>query len=328
VTYGPALFFLILPLALATWRAHRKPRFAFERLLGGREGRLQATHFVAIAVVLVPLSLYLIASGYLSGRWIFSGFSAIGAAAGVYTLVGRRGLPLVLLPIVASWALSGDWSLLAFDVCALLAAIGAGELLADILRGRELVFVAALAAVDVIVVARGLPQNAIVPALLGPAPGLAAHPPVYAGVAVGGVFLGAIDLACAVIVGSYLRRHRHRSRKRDLTVYAAAQLAMISFGLYTGLAFPATLPPLAALLATQTPEGWIAAWQRRKRRKALLLAPAFSYSSSDERPAAGLEQRLEPTLPVRGGDHSTPPLRHPERTHGHRPSAGPSAPPS
>jgi len=204
-----------------------------------------------VAGLIVPLSLTLMASGILPGRWAFFIFSSLGVLAGVYTLLGLCFLPPAALPLTASWLWGGDWGLLVFDVCALLAAIGAGELLASMLRGRELMFAAALAAADVVVVALGLPADAVMPALLGPAPALAASPPIYAGIAIDGVFLGGIDLALAWLVGSYLRRLRRRADMRVLTVFAAAQFSMVAVGLLGSVALPATLPPLAALLAAK-----------------------------------------------------------------------------
>jgi hypothetical protein len=252
VGYQASLFFLVLPLALAFGRARRGPRFPFEHWYSRRE-QVQASHLVVACLILLPASLLLLASGIVSGRIVFCFFSSLGALAGIYTLGGFYLLPLAALPLGGSWLLHGDLRLFCFDLAALLAAIGAGELLSDLLNGRELLFVGAIAAMDVIVVSLGLPQGAVNPASFGPLPSLAFNPPVYAGVAVDGVFLGAIDLACAVIVGSYLRRYRPATRLYDLSVYAVAQLTMIAVGLTFAIALPATLPPLVALLATRLP---------------------------------------------------------------------------
>lgn len=248
MTLLAALFFLALPLSLAFWRDKRTPRFPFERLMG-REDRLRAVPLLAAGAFVIPASLLLMASGVLPGRWAFFVFSSLGVLAGVYTLLGWRLLPLAVLPLAGSWLFAGDWGLLAFDICALLAAIGAGELLASLLRGRELVFASALAAIDIVVVYLGLPADAIMPAILGPAPALAQTPPIYAGVAFDGVFLGGIDIALAWLVGSYLRRCRWRTDMRALGVFAIAQLLMVSLGLILAIGLPATLPPLCALLA-------------------------------------------------------------------------------
>lgn len=248
--FAAAVFFLVLPLSLAFWRDKRLPRFPFERLMG-RQDRLRAVPLLAAGALLVPGSLLLMASGVVSGRWVFFVFSTLGVLAGVYTLLGLRFLPLALVPIVVTWMLGGDGGLLAFNVCAILAAIGAGELLASLLRGRELVFAGALAAIDIVVVSLGLPADAVMPAILGPAPALAATPPIYAGVAFDGVFLGGIDIALAWLVGSYLRRCRRRTDLRALAVFFVAQLVMVSAGLLLAIGLPATLPPLAALLTAR-----------------------------------------------------------------------------
>ena len=202
---------------------------------------------ILVLLALIPCSLLLLGSGLGVARLAASFLSLAGALWGGWRLFRHAGVVLVSVAAAAVWA--GAGGSIAFDLVALGAAIGGGELLYRVFGQRLLLFLGALAAADCLIVSGGL-TGSLFAASVDQGNPLAVRPPSFSGVVVDGSFLGGIDLACAVLIGFELQR-RNASRGRALAVfvaYAAAQALLVSVAQLHGTALPATLPPLVALL--------------------------------------------------------------------------------
>lgn len=243
------LLFCLLPPAVAF--ACARDRFFSSRLLERALGRARndVSRWQLMAVIaFVPLSLAAYASGGETFRLIGSAASSIGAVWGGSRVARRPGGIAALGLVVLAWTNLVPLEPV-FDLCALLTALGVGHLLAAILNRRTLTFfLTAFAAVDAAVVGFGMTEQAMFPAAFGELFPLASRPPVFVGIVVGTLFLGAVDLACGVLIASLLTGADRRTKTVVLAVYLASQSLLIAGASAFSLVVPATLPPLAALV--------------------------------------------------------------------------------
>lgn len=251
--YAVEIGFVLLPASLLL-ALSRMPRF-FEgslaaRLSSGGGSKLTLAHALIGALLLLPLSLLALAGGSDLPRYLAFAFSTLGALWGGKRLAGAPGVVAAACFAGLAWLLAAsDLQLLAFDLTSLLAALGGGALLAAALGRRALPFMLLLFALDCVVVSLGLTEQVVAPAMLGPSPELALAPPIFAGIAVDGIFLGAIDIAAVVLVAAASRRSKLRlALPLTLATLLGVQAALVLTGVLSGQPLPATLPALAALL--------------------------------------------------------------------------------
>jgi hypothetical protein len=261
------IVFSLLPpaVALALWL--RPAAFSFQ--IGALEqGRVSLARLLLLSVALIPVALFALASGHSAPRYAAFGFSSLAALWGGRRLAGNVGAAAAALLIVLAWTDAGGTRLLAFDLAGLLAGIGGGVLLAVALGRRVLSFLVLLVAVDCCVVGLGLTADVVSPASLGPAPALAFAPPVFAGVAVDGYFLGSIDLACAAITAFAVRSAPRRTTAVALAGLLVAQTLLVLAGSLLARPLPATVPVLAVLVFLRLYEA--------RRRRAEVVPVALS----------------------------------------------------
>lgn len=242
------LFFCLLPPAVAF--ACARERFfsseLLEQALGKARGNVSRRQLLAV-LALVPVSLAAYASGGEAVRVAGSVASSLGAVWGGSRIAGRAGAAAAATVVVLAWTSGAE---LVFDVCALLAAVGVGHLLAAILNRRTLpFFLGTFAAVDTMVVTVGMTRQAMFPAAFGDLFPLAGRPPVFVGMIVGTFFLGTVDIACGVLIASLISGASARTKAFVLAVYLACQTALVAGSAAFSVVVPATLPPLVALVA-------------------------------------------------------------------------------
>jgi hypothetical protein len=203
---------------------------------------------VCLLVGLIPVSLVLLASGSTGVRLAASVLSSAGALWGARRLGGLVAALVVAAAIVAVWV--GVGGVTPFNLAALAAALGGGELAYRLIGSERLLgFFTLLAGVDCLIVTGGLTQGLFAASITDGGNPLALQPPTFSGVVIGGVFLGGIDLACAVMLGfDLVSRSLHR---RDLvaviSVFALTQALLVTISGVAEIAVPATLPALVAL---------------------------------------------------------------------------------
>lgn len=213
--------------------------------------RFQRRALVA-CVLLIPVILLLFASGLSAPRYAACVATIAAALWGAHRLAGAAGVVAAAGCVGVSMLAQPTTARIGYSIAGVLCALGAGQLIGLILRGRTLPFLVLLVAVDCAVVFSGLTSSVVFPlsADAGDAKlALEQFPPIYSGIVLGGSFIGGGDLACAVLVGFALRERPGRRRfVFALLAYLLLQAGVIVLAHALAVAMPATIPALAALL--------------------------------------------------------------------------------
>lgn len=241
LTLGPPL------LAYLSSRGDRLVEAA-SALLPRSSGK-SSSYAVFASLAAVPLFLTWLAQASQPARVTASVFASLAAAVGAQLVFGRAGTALAATLLGAVW-LGVDRYGIAYDLLSLSAAVCAGALLCVILgKGMRLLFLVILSVVDLAVVGFALSTAALFPAAFSDSFPAAATPPVFSGVALGGYFLGGIDIACALLVGREIRDAKRIAP--ILVIYLTAQVGMAAVGVGASAVVPAALAPAAAVIGAR-----------------------------------------------------------------------------
>ncbi len=274
----------LLPAAVCFVLARRPAFFAVPaQLMASRPLIVKQSTWIAPVLMIgtlaaLPLMIWLIVHRSTDMQYATFGLTALAALWGAYRLAGRPALAIAGMLVVLSVLeprLGGNATT---SLLAVLAGLGIANVVAVTLRPRPLIiFLAAFAAVDLLLVSSGLTRATLVHLpVAGTFGQMTATAKPFMRIQAGALLLGVGDVVYAALVAAVLvaRRAPLRLTMFVSVAYAMGMLVVASCALRSGAMLPATLPGAFALAVMWGVCRWNAAEHGHGRASSTGAAPA------------------------------------------------------